>query len=401
MELNLGDIEIGEKKIPEEMKLSVERIATQERLGSLEDEWVSLSHEIPGLPLFLTFEWVSVWWRHFSSEGELYLLTARDAQGELIALAPWMLRRSFGRLGIRRVSFLGSGIAFPVHLDLIARPGAEAVAGAAFLAYLDAHRSEWDCLDLRGLSSHSALLPALRQAPGRLREAAPTPCPYMPLQEKWESFQKETMSSNLRRNLGRLQRNLDRDHPDQVHFQLGSEPVEVERVLGALKEFHQRRWAQKGFSTSLDNPTFVAFLQDIALMAREKGWLRAMELSVDGKPVAVNVCFMNGKTLYGYQKGFDPDWSRFSPGQLLQAEVIRGSIEEGAVELDMLVGEAHQDSWPAEVRYDANLTYCINWKGSLWLTASTILERLRLAASKSLPKSVKRRLERLISAIGR
>jgi CelD/BcsL family acetyltransferase involved in cellulose biosynthesis len=401
MNLNLEDIEIGEKKISEETELSVERIATQERLGSLEDEWVSLSNEISGLPLFLTFEWVNVWWRHFGSQGELYLLTARDAQGELIALAPWRLRRSLGRLGIRRVSFLGSGIAFPVHLDLIARPGAEAAASAAFLAYLDAHRSDWDCLDLRGLSSRSALLPVLRQAPGRLREAAPTACPYMPLAENWESFQKEAMSSNLRRNLGRLQRNLDREHPDQAHIQLASEPEEVERVLGALKEFHQRRWSEKGFSTSLDNQTFVAFLQDIALMAWEKGWLRAMEMSVAGKPVAVNVCFMKGKTLYGYQKGFDPDWSRFSPGQLLQAELIHGSIEEGAFELDMLVGEAHKDIWPAEVRYDANLTYCIDWKGRVWLTASSIFERLQLAASKFLPKFVKRRLERLISAIGR
>lgn len=153
-----------------------------------------------------------------------------------------------------------------------------------------------------------------------------------------------------------------------------------------------------GYSTALNNPRFVAFLHDFALAAFEKGWLRAWELRVGEQTGAVNIVFKKGRTVYGYQKGFDPRWKSYSPGQILQSELIHGAINEGAEILDMLVGEAHKDSWPAEVQLDVNLLYCRGVKGRLWLRGNLFLERLRLFAGKKLPKSMKRRLERWVSA---
>jgi CelD/BcsL family acetyltransferase involved in cellulose biosynthesis len=388
--LQASELEVG--------LLAVERIDTLDGLAALAGEWQALSEADPGLPVFLTWEWASTWWRHFGGQAELWVLSGRTASGELAALAPWMRSRS---MGIRRLGFLGGGIAYPAHLDLVARPGLEDAAAEAFLGYLLAHRSEWDLLELRGLAAGSALVPALQRAPGRLQPAAPTDCPYMVLGNNWETFQANTLGRKLRRNLKSSRARLEKDHPDQVYFHLAGEPGEVEQVLHHLEEFHHRRWSEKGYSTALDNPRFVAFLHDIALRGLEKGWLRAWELRMGEHTGAVNIAFFKGKTFFGYQKGFDPQWKSYSPGQVLQIELIHEAINEGAEELDMLVGEGHKDSWPAEVRQDLNLLYCQGLKGRLWLAGYLLLERVRLFARRVLPKSVKRRLERVISAADR
>lgn len=46
-----------------------------------------------------------------------------------------------------------------------------------------------------------------------------------------------------------------------------------------------------------------------------------------------------GRRYAFFQSGFDPAWSRHSPGLLLVAHTIRQAIEEGAEEYDMLLGD--------------------------------------------------------------
>jgi CelD/BcsL family acetyltransferase involved in cellulose biosynthesis len=376
--------------------LAVERINTASGLTALRGEWNALAESNSALPVFLTWEWASIWWEHFGKAADLWILAVRDHAGELAALAPLILTRS---LGVNRLGFLGGGIAYPAHLDIIVRPGMQDTAAEAFLFYLEEHGAAWDCLDLRGLSAGSALIPALQQAPGRLQLYAPTVCPYMLLDSDWETFQSKTLDRKLRSNLKRCKLRLEQEHPNEVCYQVASEAGEVERILNHLKDFHLKRWSEKGYSTALDNPCFFAFLHDFALAAFEKGWLRAWELRVGEETGAVNIVFKKDRIVYGYQKGFDPQWKKYSPGQILQAEMIREVIHEGAEKLDMLVGEAHKDIWPAEICHDLNLFYCRGTKGKLWLEGNAQLERLRLFARKVLPKPIKRRLERLVSTV--
>jgi CelD/BcsL family acetyltransferase involved in cellulose biosynthesis len=62
-------------------------------------------------------------------------------------------------------------------------------------------------------------------------------------------------------------------------------------------------------------------------------------MEVDGVPIAALYGWLIGGRWSYYQAGFDPAWSRHSPGFLMLAETIREAIEDGASEYDMLLGE--------------------------------------------------------------
>jgi CelD/BcsL family acetyltransferase involved in cellulose biosynthesis len=67
--------------------------------------------------------------------------------------------------------------------------------------------------------------------------------------------------------------------------------------------------------------------------------LRLLLLCVDGAPIAAWYGWMIGGRYAYYQAGFDPAWSRSSPGLVLLAETVRIATEEGAREYDLLRGD--------------------------------------------------------------
>jgi CelD/BcsL family acetyltransferase involved in cellulose biosynthesis len=60
--------------------------------------------------------------------------------------------------------------------------------------------------------------------------------------------------------------------------------------------------------------------------------------------------------VHAYLSGFDPQWSRFSPGAVLLGYSIRQAIEEGAIEFDFLRRpEPFKYAWGAHDRFNREL----------------------------------------------
>src|SRR6267378_4429941 len=71
--------------------VSVEIVENTERLMGMREEWNDLLAESAADCLFLTWEWLSTWWRHLSGDRKLYISTVRS-RGRLVALAPLVVR---------------------------------------------------------------------------------------------------------------------------------------------------------------------------------------------------------------------------------------------------------------------------------------------------------------------
>src|ERR1043166_6790341 len=103
-------------------------------------EWDELLDASDQRVYFLRWHWNRVWWQTFQPpHSHLYIITCRDADDQLIGLAPfyWRQRTTAGIDHIREILFLGTGVFAQTseYLDLIARRGceqqvAEAVATA-------------------------------------------------------------------------------------------------------------------------------------------------------------------------------------------------------------------------------------------------------------------------------
>ena len=377
----------------------VERISTEYQLSALQEPWTDLLAGDPSASLFLSWEWVSTWWRHYGPGKELWVLVAWDASGRLAGIAPWMLVSGhLGPLRVRRIAFLGSGRVSPDHVDVITKQGEQEGVCGAFVRHLDAQKHRWDALDFQGLAQDSVLGCCLTAAPGRRLERHIEVSPFAQLPDDWGVFQKCVLSANRRQQVRRRRRELENAHGEQVVFCRVTRPQELPAAMDTLIALNKSRWHSVGRWTSFDDALFSAFHRDVAALALERRWLRLYQLCVSGQVVATVYGFRYGDVFYYYQSGFDMDWGRYSPGQLMIAHVIEAAIQEGVREFDMLRGrETYKFSWTDQAREDVHVVLSHNWRGLFWLLGVGLWGEVISAGRKVLPQKVRDHLNRVLA----
>ena len=370
------------------MTLTVRRVETAAEFAGLEPEWTRLLATSRAATLFLTWDWLDAWWTHLRGDRALFLLTARDG-AELVAVAPLALAppRLDRLVPFRALEFLGAGTVGSDYLDLIAARGREAEAVDAIADHIARERL---MLQLGRLHRETSLAHRLaaRLAPAgwTAREAATDVCPFIALAgHTWESYL-ATLGSAHRYNLQRRLKNLRRRHEVAVH----RVAHETERgpALARLVELHRARWEGRR-SEAFCSPGLVAFHEELTRRALDRGWLRLLELRLDGTAAASLYGFRYRDTFSFYQSGFDPAYAKDSVGLVMMGLAIRSAIEEGASEYDLLHGdESYKSQWAQERRELVRLELypprlrgmlcqqAVAWGRSARRTARRLLDRL-------------------------
>ena len=296
------------------------RLEPIESLDSAREEWSAIAAESGNI--FATWEWTSIWWRHFGRDRELLTHACYSGDGRLFAFLPLYL--STVRRTLRMARFLGHREAD--QLGPICRVADRPRAAQALLEALGKQR-----LDLFVGESvpadegWSALLGAkvLRR----------TGSPVLRFRgQSWEDLL-ASRSANFREQVRRRERKLRREH--DVRFRLSDDPARLNDDLDVLFSLHGARWHGGGeWFTS----TSEAFHREFAICALERGWLRFWMLEVDGTPVAAWYGFRFGDSESYYQAGRDPAWSGASVGFVLLVHTIREALEDGVGEYRFLEG---------------------------------------------------------------
>jgi CelD/BcsL family acetyltransferase involved in cellulose biosynthesis len=155
----------------------------------------------------------------------------------------------------------------------------------------------------------------------------------------WEEYL-ASRSKNLRQQLGRKQRKLEREH--ELRFRLSDDAARVGEDMQTLFRLHRARWGEEG-SGALSGHR-AAFHLDFATLALERGWLRLWMAEADGEPVAAWYGFRFGGAESYYQSGRDPDRERSSVGLVLLAHTMRQAMDDGMREYRLLRGgETYKD----------------------------------------------------------
>ena len=113
------------------------RIEFARSLEELRDEWGPLA--LASRNVFSTYEWVSIWQRHFGMSRRLFTATGRDSAGRLVALIPLSVAAQ-GPLHI--VRFAGNGPAD--QLGPVCAPADRQAAATILLDGLDRLPARWD-----------------------------------------------------------------------------------------------------------------------------------------------------------------------------------------------------------------------------------------------------------------
>jgi len=346
-------------------------------LDGARGEWAQLA--LSSENVFATWEWASIWWRHFGAGNELATWAGRDDSGKLRTILP--LYRSRGR-PIRTMRFLGHGPGD--RLGPVCAPADRDVAASALRHALN-DRRDWDIFLGETLPGEHAWGATLG-APCLRREDSPT---LRSEGRTWDEFV-ASRSANFREQLRRRERKLAREH--ELRYRLTSGPADLDGDLDILFALHRARWNPDG-----SEPTaFVrheAFHREFAASALERGWLRLWVMELDGRAVAAWYGFRYGGAEWYYQAGRAPSGERQSVGFVLLAHTLRETFNDGLREYKLLRGRE-----PYKARFaenDCGLETIALARGARGQAA---LASIRVA--RSMPAVGRRALRTLASAGG-
>lgn len=326
--------------------LEVEMVEDVYAFAALRAEWRELLENSSADCIFLTWEWMYTWWKHLSTGRQLHLITVRRG-GRLVGIAPLAVRpRQPQRLfPFHALEFIATGSVGSDYLDFIIRRGEEAAVTEAFATSLADGELMLELSQVKLSSTHAGGFAARLQEQGWTASRMVTDiCPYVDLEgHTWESYVAslgKAHRSNVRRRLRNLQ-NLF-----AVSWEQAASEESRERCFRRLLELHTQRWETREGSDALNSRALVEFHDEWTRLALKRGWLRLCLLSLDREPVAAVYGLRYGATFHFYQSGFDPAYSSHSVGLAALAMSIRGAVEEGAVEYDLLHGsESYKFLW--------------------------------------------------------
>jgi CelD/BcsL family acetyltransferase involved in cellulose biosynthesis len=353
--------------------LHLATISTEEEWDALTEQWNPLVERSASSTIFLTWEWLRPWWRHYSSlmaPRALHVLVAREGS-RIIGIAPLYRTRVSARgLGsLERIGFIGDCSGDSEYLDFIIERGREADVLAAFIHHLHQHR--WDLLDCQRMPQTSPNFPLLQQLAaerGYIVSSDELPCSYITLPTTWELYLK-SIKRKFASHIRALLRRLPVEHDGR--FSECTDAASLRDELVAMFNLHEKRWRAAAYPGTFTAADRRRFYQDMAEAFLQRGWLRFYSLRLGREPVAYIFCFEHQRRVYALQHAFDIEYGNRSFGNLVFAHAIKEAIDRGATEMDFLRGHTwYKGRWGAVTKYCVRLTLArrgLRTRWYLWL----------------------------------
>ncbi len=362
---------VAEHKAP----MDIIAARTDEELNRLATDWQALERASPAPSPFQSWRWVRLWRRHFGADATPLALLAREADGTPLAVLPLQRDRIMGFARLTWLSLPGAQ-----YGGLLLRPVEERQRREVFEALWQALRREQaDFIELPLLPRNdpfAAFLQAhCRQGP----ENAAFRIDFSAF-ESWRDFELSLKSSARRsrkKRLNKLQRAGD------LRFQVRAAGPENAAALERAMEWKRGWLTAQGLQGALPfRPAFAALMEEGFANAEDDAsqgeWLVAT-LSLDGKPISVDVGMALDGVYYSWFSAYDAALSEHSPGKIGLWLMMQWCMENGITVYDMLANPApYKEDWANAHTPLEHFVAPLSMAGRayvLWLTQGEALAR--------------------------
>jgi CelD/BcsL family acetyltransferase involved in cellulose biosynthesis len=319
--------------------MDVQVIRSAEELERLAQEWNKLLKNSACHVPFLRHEYLSVWWRTQGGgewpRGELYVVTVRDAAGELYGIAPMFLTEN---LESQAALMLLGSIEISDYLDVIApRANLDGFINVLF-DFLDSSQAPaWQVLDWYNLLEGSATLKALQSAADahawKYSSENIQHAPYVPLPGNWEAYL-AGIDKKQRHEIRRKMRRIER-HPEPVRWYIVKDRTRLLEEIEDFLNLMSQDTAKEEFLSGAMQDQMRLALQ----AAYEAGWLQLAFLEVGGRKAAGYLNFDYDNHIWLYNSGIDFSYSSLSPGWVLLGHLLKWANEQGRAAFDFMRGD--------------------------------------------------------------
>ncbi|VVT20054.1 GNAT family N-acetyltransferase [Erythrobacter sp. EC-HK427] len=255
----------------------------------------------------------------FDPDQNVRLLTL-EADGRLVGLVPLRLdRRYYGhpiphwRIWTHHNLFLCA--------PLVAR-GFEHVFWQHLLGWVDRHAGIAAFLHCAHMPADTPLVRALAEVLASSKRPAATvqheQRAMLAGDGDAESYAAASLSAKKRKELRRQHRRLTELGTLETVRQLGEE--DLESWIDSFLALELRSWKGAAGSALASDPLTATAFRQALTGAAHRGRLERLAITLDGAPIAMLASFLAPPGAFSFKTAFDEDYSRFSPGVLLQLD---------------------------------------------------------------------------------
>ena len=348
--------------------LAVESLHRREDILGLEPVWNTLLADSGADTIFLSFEWITAWLEWIGRDVEPWVLVAKDASGEVVGIAPLMVR-------VRRVEFIGAPNSD--YSDFIVR-GDRAPVIRAFFEHLLRKPRSWDSIALREIPDGSPNVGAVRRViaspllPALV--SAGTQCPTLIIAGHEDEIVQELARKKYigKRDLAKSIAHIETVGP--LKFRHCATLDEAREVLPHLFRMHRARWSETDPS-KFESEDYERFYFELLERLWPAGQVAVTVMELDSRPIGVSFAFPRNRTWTNHTWAYDREYSKLSPGTLLIQFMISDAVENGYLEFDFTRGaEPYKQRFANHVKrnvdlvfYDDRAAYAREW------TAQTLM----------------------------
>jgi len=332
-------------------------------LQPLSDAWNSLLAESTNNHVFLTFQWLSAWWKTYGRGRELLVLLAEDAH-RLLGIAPLYRHAATSHLGfrVRELCLLGNEYVGSDFLNFILHRDAEPRIMAALWQRLVAE--DWDRVVLDFVDSEARSVSLLRDL-ARSRHVAfhsshQWACPSMELPAEWDEFMRQPDTAFKKIVKSKQKKLLRRTG---VEIVAPRNVDEVARFIDRLIELHKERWELAGRRSGFFREQLCAFYHDAAAATYAKGWLRLTALSMNGSLEAMDIGFVYAGCFYSLQGACSRAGMKKKAGNALQCSLMESLVGKTGVFHFLRGAERYKYLWGCHDKHIVSVCLARGAKG--------------------------------------
>lgn len=265
----------------------------------------------------------------FAEDG-LQVAVVRDAARRLIGLAPVAPLRGYSRLPVRYVAtWMHKHCFFAAPL---VRCGCER---DFFGALFDLVEKRGAFLRLRHLDASGPLYAAavaVAAETGRLSAPSARYARAM-LQAPWttDEYLKDSMRGKHRKDLRRRRARLG--EMGTLSFERCGPGDDLDAWIDEFLTLEAAGWKGDAGTAMRQDPASAGFFREAARRAQATGDLQLFRFRLSGRTIAAAVNFGGGGVSYAFKIAYDEEFSRFSPGVMIEIEMMRALEGDAAASM--------------------------------------------------------------------
>jgi CelD/BcsL family acetyltransferase involved in cellulose biosynthesis len=341
--------------------LTARRWSIADWLGS-EATWNGLLARSNADALFLSWDWLTLWWQCFAGAlSAVPEILAFYRGSDLVGFVPLYRRRVVrsGLLPTTSVQLIGmswrdAGAPISEYLDVIATAAeTDSVRSACARILLNERAwTEWVIgFTAAGREWYDLFAPRVPRQRHYVRDLDRLVSYQADLSPGFGGYLR-TLGQSTRRSLFNLRRRLALE--GTVSFELLS-PAEVDGGFGDLNRLHELRWRQPAFAgAGLD------FHTRLAHRLASRGELALSRLRVGGQVVSVLYDIRKGTRQYNISMGFDPAFGRrLSLGLIHLGYAMEAAAERQVSTYDFLAGSGQRSDYKRHLSQARRSLSCV------------------------------------------